>query len=287
MAETIDSLFAEARQSLQAAGIEGAVLDARLLISGLLDLSLTAFMLRGGERLSAEETAKIRAAIKRRAQREPVHRILGAREFFGLTLGLSSETLEPRPDTEILVERLIPFAERIVADNAACRILDLGTGTGAICLALLQTVPQARGIGADISPDALSTASANAARNGLSDRFEALASDWFSAVSDGFDIIVSNPPYIRSAVMATLEPEVLNHDPAAALDGGADGLDAYRAIAAGAGPRLNAGGIVGVEIGFDQRTAVTALFKSQGFTLVDEARDLGGNDRVLIFRRGD
>lgn len=234
-----------------------------------------------------QEVDTIRAAVKRRAVREPVHRILGAREFFGLTLGLSPETLEPRPDTEILVERLIPFAERIAADKAVCRILDLGTGTGAICLALLQTVPQATGIGADISRDALSTALANAARNGLSDRFETLESSWFAAVSGRFDIIVSNPPYIRSSVMATLEPEVLNHDPAAALDGGADGLDAYRAIAAGVVAFLDAGGIVCLEIGYDQRQAVTTLFEASGFTLVDQAKDLGGNDRALIFRHGD
>jgi len=284
MVDTIDSLFVEARRALQSAGIDGAAQDARLLICGLLDLSLTAFMMRGGDVLSGEDAGKIRAMVKRRAEREPVHRILGSREFFGLTLGLSSETLEPRPDTEVLVERLIPFAERIVADSGACRILDLGTGTGAICLALLHAVPQATGTGVDISSDALSTAAANAARNGLSNRFNTLESSWFAAVSGRFDIIVSNPPYIRSSVMATLDPEVLHHDPALALDGGTDGLDAYRAIAASVGAFLDARGVVGLEIGFDQRQSVTALFQGRGFTLVDQAQDLGGNDRALVFR---
>ncbi|OJF90668.1 peptide chain release factor N(5)-glutamine methyltransferase [Pararhizobium antarcticum] len=286
MVDSIDSLFAEARRTFQAAGIDAAAQDARLLICGLLDLTLSGFMMRGGEALSSDDALTIRAAVKRRAAREPVHRILGARDFFGLTLGLSSGTLEPRPDTEILVERLIPFAERIAADSGACRILDLGTGTGAICLALLQTVPQATAIGCDISGDALSTAVANAARNGLSERFRPLESSWFTAVSGKFDIIVSNPPYIRSSVMATLEPEVLHHDPAAALDGGTDGLDAYRAIAAGAGAFLDGRGVVGLEIGFDQHQSVTTLFESRGFTLIDQAKDLGGNDRALVFRPG-
>ncbi|MGH6807215.1 MAG: N5-glutamine methyltransferase family protein, partial [Ensifer adhaerens] len=174
---------------------------------------------------------------------------------------------------------------RTVAAKGSCRLLDLGTGTGAICLALLSTVLEARGTATDISEDALATASANAELLGLSDRFEALRSNWFDEVEGRFDVIVSNPPYIRSSVVAELEPEVRLHDPAAALDGGDDGLDAYRAIALQAGHHLETNGVIGLEIGFDQKEAVAALFNAETFRLREEAKDLGGNDRVLIFER--
>ncbi|ASY57911.1 peptide chain release factor N(5)-glutamine methyltransferase [Sinorhizobium sp. CCBAU 05631] len=283
MRETLDRLLSESRDRLRAAGIEHAAVDARHLISGLLGLSLAGFMARGGEPVSPEDAARIRAAIDRRMAREPVYRILGEREFHGLALSLSRETLEPRPDTETLVDCLIPHVRRIAAGKGHCRVIDLGTGTGAICLALLAGVLEARGTGTDISEDALATARENAKRNGLAERFLTLRSDWFEAVEGRFDVIVSNPPYIRSTVIDELEPEVRNHDPAAALDGGIDGLDAYRAIAQHAGRHLEADGVVGLEIGFDQKQAVTALFQAQSFRLIESRKDLGGNDRVLIF----
>jgi release factor glutamine methyltransferase len=285
MAETLDSLLAESRDRLKAAGIAGAALDARHLVSGLLGLSLAELMTRGGDPVNDADAARIRAAVARRAAREPVYRILGEREFFGLTLKLSKETLEPRPDTETLVDCLIPHARRVVAQKGSCRIIDLGTGTGAICLALLASVLDAHGLGTDISDNTLATARENAERNGLAERFETLRSNWFEAVEGRFDIIVSNPPYIRSNVVGELEPEVRFHDPAAALDGGDDGLDAYRAIALHAGRHLEADGVIGLEIGFDQKQAVTALFEAQGFRLLGSAKDLGGNDRVLVFER--
>jgi release factor glutamine methyltransferase len=276
MAETLDSLLAESRDRLKAAGIAGAALDARHLVSGLLGLSLAELMTRGGDPVNDADAARIRAAVARRAAREPVYRILGEREFFGLTLKLSKETL---------VDCLIPHARRVVAQKGSCRIIDLGTGTGAICLALLASVLDARGLGTDISDNTLATARENAERNGLAERFETLRSNWFEAVEGRFDIIVSNPPYIRSNVVGELEPEVRFHDPAAALDGGDDGLDAYRAIALHAGRHLDADGVIGLEIGFDQKQAVTALFEAQGFCLLGSAKDLGGNDRVLVFER--
>ncbi|MGU4174294.1 HemK/PrmC family methyltransferase, partial [Pseudomonas aeruginosa] len=161
----------------------------------------------------------------------------------------------------------------------------MGTGTGAICLALLKECPEATGIGSDISADALETAARNAARNDLGARFEAIRSDWFEKISGRFDIIVSNPPYIRTDIVATLGQEVRIHDPMAALDGGQDGLAPYRLIAADAGRFLVENGIVGVEIGFDQRLDVSAIFASHGFSLLDAVKDYGGNDRVLTFRR--
>ncbi|MDW9897925.1 peptide chain release factor N(5)-glutamine methyltransferase [Sinorhizobium meliloti] len=285
MAQTLDSLLAESRDRLKAAGLESAGLDARHLISGLLDLALAALLTRGREPISDEDAARIRAAVERRAAHEPVYRILGEREFFGLKLKLSKETLEPRPDTEILVDCLIPHARRIASSKGSCRIVDLGTGTGAICLSLLAAVLDARGLGTDISEEALATALENARRNGLAERFGTVRSKWFEAVDGRFDIIVSNPPYIRSNVIPELEPEVRYHDPVAALDGGEDGLDAYRAIASHAGRHLETDGVIGLEIGFDQKRAVTALFEAQGFRLLSAAKDLGGNDRVLMFQQ--
>jgi release factor glutamine methyltransferase len=283
MPETLDSVVGESRDRLRAAGIRDAAVDARHLISGVLGLSLAGLMARGGEPVDPADAARIRAAIERRAAREPVYRILGAREFHGLTFKLSKDTLEPRPDTETLVDCLIPHMRRIAARKGSCRLIDLGTGTGAICLALLAAVLDARGVGTDISEDALATARENAQKNGLAERYQTLRSNWFEAVEGRFDVIVSNPPYIRSNVVTELEPEVRCYDPAAALDGGVDGLDAYRAIALDAGRHLETDGVIGLEIGFDQKQAVAALFEAQGFRLLDSSKDLGGNGRVLIF----
>ena len=282
---SVASVLAAARKRLQAAGIADPLLDARLLIAEVVGFSLTDFVMKPDRAVTPEESARIAAMIERRANGEPVHRILGHREFHGLDLLLSKETLEPRPDTEVLVDTLLPALKKAVSAKGSARILDMGTGTGAICLALLKECPEATGIGSDISADALETAARNAARNDLGGRFEAILSDWFEKISGRFDIIVSNPPYIRTDIVATLDQEVRNHDPMAALDGGQDGLAPYRLIAADAGRFLVENGIVGVEIGFDQRLDVSAIFASHGFSLLDAVKDYGGNDRVLTFRR--
>lgn len=282
--ETVAALVAEARNRFEAAGLGDPAVDARILVAGLFKLSTTELWMRNDDASTPEQRAAVMAAIERRLRHEPVHRILGHREFYGLDLSLSAETLEPRPDTETLVELVLPQLKQIVAHHGAARILDMGTGTGAICLALLQECPEASGVGSDISSDALETAAHNAAANGLSGRFAAVRSDWFAAVAGPFHLIVSNPPYIMSSIIPTLEPEVKNFDPLPALDGGTDGLDAYRAIAAGAKPFLFADGIVAVEIGYDQKATVTAIFQNEGFVLIDAARDYGDQDRALMFR---
>lgn len=281
--QTLAALQAWLRRALGEAGISDPASDARVLITGLLDLSPTALITQGDRAVSDVEFARILDALERRRVHEPVHRILGKREFYGLTLSLSPETLEPRPDTEILVDCLLPHAQCIAAAKGHVRILDLGTGTGAIGLALLCECPQATGVGIDAAAGALRTAQANAEANGLGARFQAMESDWFSAVHGRFDIIVSNPPYIRSDVVAGLDREVRDFDPALALDGGPDGLEAYRHIAAGAAGYLETDGVIGVEIGYDQRQSVSDLFEAEGFRLVEAARDYGGNDRVLVF----
>ncbi len=272
-----------ARSRLAEAGLADAAIETRMLIGGLLGLDATE-MFTGGDRiLSESEVAKIDAALERRLKREPVHRILGARDFHGLHLTLSPQTLEPRPDTEVLVEAVLPHAWRIAAGEGMVDILDLGVGTGAIGLALLKACPEAQVLGTDIAGGALATARENAHINGVAERYRTLASDWFSQVTGRFHIIVSNPPYIASKVIEALEPEVRNFDPMAALDGGPDGLDAYRAIARGAAAHLMPDGIVALEIGYDQTETVSAIFAAQGFVFSEMAKDYGGNDRVLVF----
>ncbi|AOF90038.1 peptide chain release factor N(5)-glutamine methyltransferase [Sinorhizobium sp. RAC02] len=282
---TLAEVLLAARRRLSEAGVNDAAGDARALIMGLLALTSTSFITEGGRILDRAERQVIDDAIERRIRREPVHRILGHRAFSRLDLALSSETLEPRPDTEILVDTLVPHAQRILAETGRCRILDLGTGTGAICLALLDLVPGATGVGADLSAGALETARRNAELNGVADRFETVESDWFAGIDGAFDIIVSNPPYIVRSVVGTLDDEVRLYDPILALDGGEDGLDAYRAIAAGAGDHLRENGLVAYEIGYDQKDQVTAIMRENGFARIAAVEDLGGNDRVLVFSK--
>jgi release factor glutamine methyltransferase len=234
--------------------------------------------------VEAEVVALTRQAIARRAAGEPVHRILGFRHFYGLKLFLSPETLEPRPDTETLVDAVLPIMRQVAAAEGACRVLDLGTGTGAIALALLAEVPEATAVGVDISAGALDTAARNALENGLSGRFEPIQSDWLEKISGRFHVIVANPPYIPTEELETLQGEVRNFDPAKALDGGADGLDPYRTIAEQAKGCLEATGWVAVEIGHTQKRDVTGLFEASDFRLIHARQDLGGLDRVLVFQ---
>ena len=283
---TLGPLLRHARSALADAGKPDAALDARLIVEHFTATTRTDAVTQPDRFVLPEQVEAVLAALERRLSGEPVHRIIGRRDFYGLTLKLSPGTLEPRPDTEALVDLALPFA-RAAADRAGqCRILDLGTGTGAIALALLKEEARATALGVDISADALATALANADINGNTARFRALRSNWFEHVEGRFHVIVSNPPYIASKDMASLEREVRDHDPLAALDGGPDGLDAYRVIAAGSSRYLEEGGIVAVEVGYDQPDAVTAIFAGQGFTLLTSADDLGGHRRALAFALG-
>jgi release factor glutamine methyltransferase len=280
---TLAELLRLARQRLEASGIEDAALDARLLVEHFTGTSRSDAIARPDIVTESQAVAAVEAALERRSAGEPVHRILGFREFYGLELSLSAQTLEPRPDTEILIDAILPFMRDVTAREGACRVLDLGTGTGAIALALLANVPDASAIGVDVSPDALATAARNAAGLGLADRFTALRSDWFSQINGRFHVIASNPPYIRSDDIAGLQAEVRLFDPVRALDGGEDGLQPYRVIAAQAAAHLEQGGAVVVEIGNTQRLEVISIFENEGFRLLEARRDLGGNDRVLLF----
>jgi release factor glutamine methyltransferase len=286
-ATTLAKLHAATRRTLEAAGLPEAALDARLLVEAMTGTTRTLAVIAPEKPVDAEQASAVARAVRRRLSGEPVHRIIGRREFYGLDLALSAHTLEPRPDTEALVDLVLPHLRAIAAESGSVRLLDMGTGTGAIALALLREVPQATATATDISAGALDTARANAAQLGLAERFTPLRSDWFAAVESRFDLIVSNPPYIESGAIAGLAPEVRLFDPHAALDGGGDGLDAYRAIAAGSAARLTRHGLVAVEIGHLQKPSVLTIFEAEGFGLLDEKRDLGGRDRALLFRPDD
>lgn len=273
------------RQALEKAGVGEAALDARLIAEHATGASRSDLVTDPGRPLTGAQVGAANAMLERRLAGEPVHRILGHREFYGLRLSLSAGTLEPRPDTEALVDLALPFVRAAADRRGTCRILDLGTGTGAVALALVAQEPRAQAVATDISPDALATAAANADMTGMAARFRTVRSDWFEAVDGMFDVIVSNPPYIATNEIAALGSEVREHDPLAALDGGADGLDAYRAIAAGAPARLEAGGIVAVEIGIGQEADVEALFAARGLRRIGAARDLGDVLRALAFGR--
>jgi release factor glutamine methyltransferase len=281
-AQTVTSLISEFRCRLADAGIEEGLREARLLISHVSGLSPLDIITQPSSEVSAEAIETAKMMLERRLKGESIHRIIGRREFFSLDLEISKETLEPRPDTEILVEALLPVLRDMELSRAP-RILDLGTGTGAICLSLLASSRVATGVGVDISEDALSTSLRNAAAHGLAERYQALKSSWFDEVEGKFDIIVSNPPYIRSDVIPTLDVIVRGFDPMAALDGGPDGLEPYRVIADQAHLYLSEEGAVGLEIGYDQKEDVCAIFAGKGFNLRESLRDYGGNDRVLLF----
>lgn len=277
----LGELLRHARARLAGAGITDAAFDARLIVEHFSGTTRTDAISTPDRIIT--QVVEIEAALDRRIAGEPVHRILGFREFYGMRLGLSAETLEPRPDTETLVDAVLPFVHATAAREGTCRILDLGTGTGAIALSFLVQEPLAVATGVDVSDDALATAAANAADLGVSGRFSAKKSDWFAEITGRYHLIVSNPPYIVSSEIEDLQDEVRNFDPRRALDGGPDGLGAYRTIASDVAPHLEQGGLVGLEIGHDQRRDVTELFEQAGYRLIAQHKDLGGNDRALVF----
>jgi release factor glutamine methyltransferase len=268
---------------LEQAGKESPALDARLLIGHALKLDHTAMASSPGRALSPQERAAIARLAERRLAGEPVARILGQREFWGLPLALSKATLVPRPETETIVEAALDaLADR---RNDKLRIADLGTGTGALLLALLHELKNATGIGTDLDESALATARANAEALGLSGRAQFLRADFGAGLQSPFDLVVSNPPYIPTNDIEALAVEVREHDPKLALDGGADGLDAYRAIARQLPDLLSADGIAVLEIGIGQAETVRAIFESAGLRVADLRSDLGGIPRAILVRR--
>jgi release factor glutamine methyltransferase len=272
-------------KQFDAAGVESAALDARILLGAVLALDLTGLIASAARRITSAEAAQIEAFARRRISGEPVARIVGHKEFWGLRLRLSAATLVPRPDTETVVELAIE-SMRARPSTGALRLADIGTGSGAILLALLHEWPDAIGVGTDISLCALQTARRNAADLDLAPRALFVACDQAAALSGAFDVIVSNPPYIHSSEIASLAREVRDHDPVVALDGGADGLDAYRALIPQAERLLNVGGTLVLEVGQGQSNAVEALMTAAGLsTGCPPKSDLAGVPRAVLGRK--
>jgi release factor glutamine methyltransferase len=273
-----DGLLRATASALGKAGIEPRWTEARMIFA-LAGIDAMALVQAPSRFLDAQEERIIRLALARRLDGMPIARLRGSKDFAGSTFALSAGTLEPRDDTEALIEAVKPFLAR----RPSARILDIGTGTGIIAITLLKLFPAAHAVATDISADALATAADNARHLGVGGRLTFIHGDMFAGAAGPFDVIISNPPYIPSADIAGLDREVRDHDPVAALDGGADGLDFYRRIAIEAGSRLADSGAVAVEIGFDQAKAVSGLFADHGFAFQALHRDLGGRDRALVF----
>ncbi len=262
--------------------IEAVDADARILVGHALGFGAAQLAANPERILNRAEAERLSAFMTRRLQHEPVARIVGEKEFWGLPLRVSARTLVPRPETETVVEAALEALPG--RRDADVRIADLGTGTGALLLALLHELRRARGVATDLSHEALATARGNAARLGLAERAHFVCCNFGESLAGGFDLVVSNPPYVASAEIDALEREVRNYDPRLALDGGRDGCDAYRAIAADARRLLAPGGTLIVELGAGQETPVRAIMAAQGLTAVAGRRDLMGHARALVLR---
>jgi release factor glutamine methyltransferase len=282
--QTVEVVRRALAARLKSHAIDSAELDARILVGAALGLDLTGVIAAANRVLAADESIRLQDLARRRLAGEPVARILGLKEFWGLPLQLSAATLVPRPDTETVVELALEMLH--AAPDRRLRIADIGTGSGAILLALLSELPEAYGFGTDISVAALRTAGGNAARLGFAPRAGFVACDYAAALSGAFDLIVSNPPYIRSAEIADLATEVRDHDPRRALDGGTDGLDAYRALVPQAARLLAHGGALVVEVGLGQSGEVQGLMTAAGLTLESRPKaDLAGIRRAVGGRK--
>ena len=282
---SVQEAFVAAVHVFREAGIATPELDARLLLCHAAGLTHEAYTAQTRDPLRPEAGARLGAAIARRLKREPVARITGTREFYGRKFHLDPHALDPRPDTETLIEAALAHLARKGLRGSPLTLLDLGTGTGCILVTLLAELPRARGLGTDMSHGALASAAKNAERLGVGGRAAFVAADWLDAVEGKFDLILSNPPYLVSGEIAALADEVAAYDPILALDGGPDGLDAYRRIAAGAGDVLAEGGRLFVEIGAAQAEAVAGIFCAAGLKLDEHEAirpDLAARPRVVV-----
>ncbi|HEY1224088.1 MAG TPA: peptide chain release factor N(5)-glutamine methyltransferase [Brevundimonas sp.] len=278
MTQTLLSAWKGAQERLKSGRIDSPSIDARLLLEVAAGVSRTDILTDPYRVLSDETVAAYEAMIERRLKREPVSRILGRKGFWKIMLNVTPDVLSPRPDTEAILDVVLPAFE----PGRAFEMIDIGTGSGAILLAVLAERPAARGVGTDISFEALAVAKENASSLELDNRAAFLRTEWAAGFGDhSFDLVVSNPPYIPSADIAGLDPEVRDHDPHLALDGGPDGLEPYRLLAPEIMRILKPGGIFAVEIGWDQGDAVKALFDAAGFTDVKVVKDLGDRNRVV------
>jgi len=271
-----------AQGRLKDAGIDSPAIDARLLLEAAANVTRLDILNDPYRELTPEQTERFDTWIDRRLAHEPVARILGRKAFWRIMLNVTPDVLTPRPDTETVVE----VALAAFPDTMDFQVLDMGVGSGAILLSILAERPAAKGLGTDVSEEAIAVARDNAANLGLSDRAAFLRTGWADGLADGsFDLVTSNPPYIRSEEIATLDPEVREHDPHLALDGGADGLNAYRALVPETLRVLKPLGVFVVETGWDQAEQVKALFAEAGFENLRIVQDLGARDRVVTGTR--
>jgi release factor glutamine methyltransferase len=275
------SLWTDVRRRLEAAGVDTPVLDARMLVEAGAGVSRLDIVTDPRREMSADQVAAVEALASRRIAREPISHILGRKGFWTLEFAITPDVLTPRPDTELLVEAALEF----LPPEKPALVLDLGVGSGAILLSVLSERPNAVGVGVDVSEAALAVARANGEALGLAERVEWRSADWGEGLDGGFDLILSNPPYIVSMEIDGLAPEVARHEPRLALDGGADGLAAYRALL----PRIRAllapGGWFALEVGRGQTEAVWALIDQAGLAPIDTRADLAGVDRVVTGRK--
>lgn len=281
MSETLVSLWTDVRKRLEAAGIDTPVLDARLLLEAGAGVSRLEIVTDPRREMSDAQVGAVNALTKRREAREPVSHILGRKHFWTLDLEVNADVLTPRPETEFVVEAGL---QATLPADAPHRILDLGAGSGAIIFALLRDRPNATGIAIDISEGALEIARRNAEALGVADRLEIRQNDWAKDLDERFDLVVSNPPYIRSSDIEGLAPEVARFEPRLALDGGEDGFVAYRIIAAALPRLLKPGATFALEVGLGQAEGVKALVEAAGLTTDEPRRDLAGIPRVVVGR---
>jgi release factor glutamine methyltransferase len=280
-------LYRDIAARLRTAGIDTAMLDGRLILRHVTGLSDVDLIAQPQTLVCDEHISQIEDMINRRKAGEPVSRLTGCKEFFGREFRVAPATLDPRPDTEVLVEAALRLPG-VLQGKRPVRVLDIGTGTGVVIITLLAEVSSATGVATDVSQDALKVCRGNAVALGVDDRLETVCTNWAGGVTGKFDLVVSNPPYIASHEIAGLAAGVRDYDPGLALDGGPDGLDAYRAIFADAAGWLRSDGHVLVEFGKGQHADVVQIAAREGFTLIDDStglvRDLAGVIRCAIFR---
>ena len=279
---TLGDLLTDGAVRLAKAGIDGAAREVRLLLQAAAGIPIATQIAFPERTIEIAAAARFDVLLERRARREPMAHILGQREFWSLAFKVTADTLDPRPDSETLVQAVL---DQLPDRSAALRLIDFGTGTGCLLLALLHALPNATGAGVDVSAAALAVATENANALGLAQRTSFHRSDWDDGLDSGFDIVLSNPPYIPSGDIAGLQPEVASYEPRLALDGGPDGLDAYRRLGPATARLLVPDGLAAFEIGIGQGESVRRIMAAAGLRHIATARDLAAVERSLLFRK--
>jgi release factor glutamine methyltransferase len=279
---TVGDLLKDGAARLAKVGIDGAARESRLLLQAAAGIPISTQIAFPERTVAADAAARFDALLERRARREPMAHILGRREFWSLAFKVTADTLDPRPDSETLVQAVL---DHTPDRSAALRLADFGTGTGCLLLALLHELPNATGVGVDVSAAALAVAAENASTHGLAQRASFHRGDWDDGLDPGFDIVLSNPPYIPSGDIAGLQPEVASFEPQLALDGGSDGLDAYRRLGPAAMRLLVPDGLAAFEIGIGEGDSIRRIMAAAGLRHIATARDLATVERCVLFRK--